>query len=332
MPSPFRLALLAALLLLAGCGGGGGAGGESKSSERRITDANERTVTVPAQPERVVALSEPTLDGLLALGVKPVATTAGRGQSDISTYMAERAAGIPSVGALGRPNLERLASLRPDLILLDGTSTQDDALVDKLGRIAPTVYVSRTGENWRTAFSSLAGVLGLKARGEARLADFDARVAEIKRRLAANAGAKVSVVRWSGIGLPATLLQELAVSRVLKQLGLTRPAGQLRRGPGHSVPVSLENLDQLDGDWLFFASLGAGGSGPGTTPGSAGVKASELAFEIASELRTFRTLRAYRERRVVPVDGSAWTSAGGLLAEHVVLDDVERSLAAGSGG
>ena len=174
---------------MAGCGGGGGAGGEPKRSERRITDANQRSVVVPARPERVAALSEPTLDGLLALGVKPVATTAGRGQSDISTYMAEQAAGIPSVGALGRPHLERLASLEPDLILLDGTSTQDDALVDKLGRIAPTVYVSRTGENWRTAFSSLAGVLGLKARGEARLADFDARVADIKRRLAANAGA-----------------------------------------------------------------------------------------------------------------------------------------------
>ena len=128
------------------------------------------------------------------------------------------------------------------------------------------------------------------------------------------------------------MLQELAVSRVLKQLGLTRPAGQLKPGPGHSVPVSLENLDQLDGDWLFFASLGAGGAGPGSAPGSAGVRASQVALELASETRSFRTLRAYRERRVVPVDGSAWTSAGGLLAEQVVLDDVERSLAAGTGG
>jgi iron complex transport system substrate-binding protein len=323
-PRPAALALVAATLLAAGCGG---AAAETGDSTRRVTGADGRSVEVPAAPKRVVALSEPTLDGLLALGVKPVATTAGRGQGDVSSYLAERAAGIPSVGALGRPNLERLAGLRPDLILLDGTSTQDDALVDKLERIAPTVYVSRTGQSWRSAFSSLAAVVGLKARGAARLAAFDARVAEIKRRLAANAGAKVSVVRWSGIGLPATLLQELAVSRVLKQLGLTRPAGQLKPGPGHSVPVSLENLDQLDGDWLFFASLGAGGAGPGSTPGEAGVRASTAALELASESRSFRTLRAYRARRVVPVDGSAWTSAGGLLAEHVVLDDVERSLA-----
>lgn len=313
---------LIALVVLGGCGGD--TGGERGT--RAYRDAKGQEVRLPDRPRRVIALSEPTLDGALALGVRPIATTSGRGQTGVSQYLVKRAAGIPSVGILGQPNIERIAELGPDLILVDGTSIQDDAILGKLKRIAPTVFVSRTAQDWRTAFAAEAQALGLAARGRSLLAAFDRRAEAIRRRLGASAGATVSVVRWGGVGLPSTILQELAVSRVLRRLGLRRPPLQARRGPGHSVPVSLENLDQLDGDWMFFASLGEGGPSGGAKVGSAGVRASRAALALAERTPGFTALRAHRRRRVVPVDGSAWTSAGGLLAETVVLDDVERTL------
>lgn len=311
-----------AMAALAACGGG-----EAGEGTRPYTDVKGRQVMLPDAPQRIVALSEPTLDGLLALGITPVATTAARAQNGLPPYLADRAVDIPVVGVLGQPKLERVAELEPDLILADGTSIQDEAIVDKLSRIAPTVYVSRTGQDWREAFTALADVVDRTDDGERLLAEFDDRVEDIRGRLGDNAGAQISIVRWNGFGIPALILKELAASRTVTALGLTRPPAQDREGEGHSQPISSENLDHIDGDWVFLGALGDGGASGGVTGEAADVDAARRAIKEAESTPGFTRLRAYRAGRFVPVDGSAWTSAGGYLAEQVVLDDIERTLA-----
>jgi iron complex transport system substrate-binding protein len=327
---PLCLLLLAAAAALSACGGAstGGAGG-GDGGRRTVTDARGTTLTIPAEPQRVVTLSEPTLDGAIALGLKPVGATSGRGQGGVSSYLAASAKGIDSVGVLGQPNIEKVATLRPDLILLDGTAVQDTSVIDKLSRIAPTAYVSRTGQDWRSAFTATADLLGRAGAGRKVLAGYDAKVASVRKALGPHAGAQVSIVRWGGIGLPSVLMKELAAGRVLDDLGLRRPAAQDKQGPGHSVPISLENLDQIDGDWMFLGALGTGSTG-GVADEPADVTAARTALRNARDTPGFTRLRAVREQHVVPVDGSAWTSAGGPLAERVVLDDIARTLAAGA--
>jgi iron complex transport system substrate-binding protein len=324
------LALLvgAATLLLAACGSTGADGADSgPGGSRTITDAKGTRVKIPNNPRRVVTLSEPTLDGALALGLRPIATTSGRGQGGVSSYLARQARGVVSVGVLGQPNIEHVAALKPDLILVDGTAVQDGAVIDKLRHLAPTVYVSKTGQDWRTAFRAQAVALNREQEGAHVLNEFDGRVREVRAALGANAGAQVSVVRWGGIGLPSVLMNELAVGRVLKDLGLTRPPSQDRTGPGHSVPISLENLRQIDGDWIFLGALGTGAVG-GVSDAPADLQAARQAIENARDTPGFTRLKAVREDHVVPVDGSAWTSAGGPIAERVVVDDVARALGA----
>lgn len=330
--TPVRLALLLAALLvalgLAACGssssdsGGGGT--------RSYTDARGSVLKLPAKPQRIVALSEPTLDAAIALGAKPIATTAGRGQGTVSAYLQERAGGIASVGILGQPNIERIAALRPDVILIDGTATPDDSIVAKLQKFAPTVFVSKNGADWKAAFAQTADVLGRRSEGTKLIAAYDDRVEAIRAKLGTNATAEISIVRWGGIGLPAVLKSELAAPRVLADLGLRRPAFQRGRGPGHTVPVSLEKIDALDGDWIFFGALGAGGAGGGVSEVPADIEAANQAIGYAKDTPGFTDLKAFKADHIVPVDGSAWTSAGGYLAEQIVLNDVERTLAGGA--
>jgi iron complex transport system substrate-binding protein len=321
-------ALAALVVASAGCGAGGDAA--VSGATRSYEDVTGHVLTLPARPRRVVALSEPTLDAAIALGVTPVASTLGRGQGTIAHYLQARAGRVQSVGILGQPNLERVARLRPDVILTDGTATLDGATLDKLRRFAPTVVVSRTGEDWRRAFQQTAAILGRTGHADRLLARYDARVAAIKAKLGSNARAQVSIVRWGGIGLPAVLMTELASSRVLADLGLRRPPSQDRKGPGHSVPVSLEQIDRLDGDWMFFGSLGAGGPSGGVSDTPADLASAEKALTLARDTPGFTSLKAYKSHHVVPVDGSVWTSAGGYLAEQTVLDDVQRALAPSS--
>ncbi|WP_026910349.1 iron-siderophore ABC transporter substrate-binding protein [Patulibacter minatonensis] len=326
---PFLLLLaLAAVLGLAACGSSDAGGVEGGT--RSYTDARGTKLELPARPQRIVALSEPTLDAAVALGAKPIATTAGRGQGTIAAYLQQRAGNITSVGILGQPNIERIAALRPDVILIDGTATPDDSIVDKLSKFAPTVFVSKNGADWKQAFVQTADVLGRQDEGKKLTQAYDDRIASIRAKLGKNAGAEISIVRWGGIGLPAVLKSELAAPRVLNDLGLTRPSFQRGRGPGHTVPVSLERIDALDGDWIFFGALGSGGAGGGVSETPADVASAKKAIGYAKDTPGFTDLKAYKAGHVVPVDGSAWTSAGGYLAEQLVLDDIERTLAGGA--
>ena len=72
--------------------------------------------------------------------------------------------------------------------------------------------------------------------------------------------------------------------------------------------------------------LGALGMVDGPSTDDVGVAASEAALARAVETPGFTALAAYQNDRIVPVDGTVWTSAGGPLAAGLVLDDIERAL------
>lgn len=307
-------AVAAGALLLTGCGGDGDddAGG-MESGTRRITDATGREVDVPAAPEKVVALSEPTLDAALALGVEPVGTTAGRGQQGVSSYLADKAGEAQVVATVAEADLEKVAALQPDLILLDET-TAVKGEVAKLESIAPTVVTAKLNEDWKKAFTATADALNKKARAEKLLTGFDADVTAVKGRLGDNAGAVVSVIRWQNKA-PSVVGRGVGhVGSTLTALGLDRPEDQRGVGTGHSEPVSLEKLSTIDGDWLFLGTLGDKADG-------------EKAYAEAKKVPNFGELEAERAGHVVVVQGSAWNSAGGPLAARIVLDDLTKALA-----
>lgn len=318
-------ALLAAAALTAGCSAGA-AGSAEPAAGRVVTDIEGTRVTVPVQPRRVVTLSEPTLDGVLALGVTPVGATTGRGQSTVPNYLAGRAAEVPLLGGVGQPNVEAIARADPDLILVDGTSINNNPpLIELLRRIAPTVYAGYAGGDWRVTFGYVAEALNRAGPGRQVLADYDRHVATVKARLGARLAETYSVVRWQGSSA-SLILKELPAGVALTDLGLRRPPAQDRVGRGHSEPVSLENLAELDADWMFFGTLGGSSVGNADAGGSAGLEGARRALAEAAAVPGFASLRAYRDGRVVLVDGSLWTSTGGPLLMNDIVDDVAEAL------
>lgn len=306
-------ALVLALLTTttAGCGdGGGGEPDSARGAEtRRVTDATGTVVEIPTAPARVVALSEQDLDGALALGVTPVGTVNGRGQSTPPTYLGDRVKGLAVVGDVAKPATDKLVAADPDLILA-GSVTDTQILAD-LRKLAPTVVTYQPETDWKTAFRTLGDVLGRGAAATTWLADYDRRAVAAKARFGANAGARVSIVRWNPQG-PGVMQTGHFASLVTADLGLTRPAAQQEPGYAHSAPLSLENLSTLDGDWLFLGTLNADG---------------KKALDAARANPAYQQLTVVRNNRVVGVDGTVWTSRGGPLAALRVVDDVTTALA-----
>ena len=296
------------------------------SQTRTVTDASGQEVTLPSHPSRVVTLSEPTTDNALALGVTPIGVVSGRGQQTVPNYLVDRAGDIPILGSIGTPNLEAIGAAHPDLILVDGTSVKnnDTETLNALSQIAPVFFTTQKGGDWRETFTLTADALGLADQAETKLAEFDQHVASVSARLkdAGYLDQTYSVVRWQGDSA-GLILKELPAGQALTALGMKRPANQDRDGEGHSEPVSLENIDQIDADWIFFGTLGKSSVNNPSAGGNTGVEASAAALEEAKTTVGFDSLGAVQANHVIPVDGSLWTSTGGYLLMDGIISSIE---------
>lgn len=94
-----------------------------------------------ATPKRIVVLEFSLLDNLNQLGLKPVGvgTSGFLYEGADPDYLESIIAKTPSVGAREAPNLEAIASLKPDLIIGDIDFNQ--AIQAQLEKIAPTILL-----------------------------------------------------------------------------------------------------------------------------------------------------------------------------------------------
>ena len=107
------------------------------------------TTELKKVPKRIVILDNLYGEILDPLHITPVGATTGQADShEFSTLFKKqyKDAKVVSVGWQGSPDLDKIAELKPDLILMTG---EQEDLYDELSEIAPTVgYQINTDENW----------------------------------------------------------------------------------------------------------------------------------------------------------------------------------------
>lgn len=157
--------------------------GENSGETRTVEADYGVTVEVPAAPQRIAVLHPAYVDMALDLGVEPIAVTAlddsRLAELPPDQQAAHDAATNVSSGG-GEIDLEKLASLEPDVIInLTGESGWDQAK-DEFASIAPTVPVdvgSATDLQWTVLAEATDSVEALEAHQEA----FEERVAAIQQ-------------------------------------------------------------------------------------------------------------------------------------------------------
>jgi len=107
------------------------------------------TTELKKAPKRIVILDNLYGEILDPLHITPVGATTGQANSqEFSTLFKKqyKDAKVVSVGWQGSPDLDKIAELKPDLILMTG---EQEDLYEQLSEIAPTVgYQINTDENW----------------------------------------------------------------------------------------------------------------------------------------------------------------------------------------
>ncbi|MFT6985711.1 MAG: ABC-type Fe3+-hydroxamate transport system substrate-binding protein [Psychromonas sp.] len=177
-------------------------------------------------PTRIVALNWDLAEQLLELGVTPLAVA---NIKDYQTWVVKPAIpdAVQDVGTRTEPNLEKLASLKPDLILI--ASPQKDLMV-RLQTIAPVLYYETYNADQDSAaaaienFKNIAGVVGKSTRAEQKLNDMKERFRELKQQLNdAYNGHLPSVVaiRFASQTTIYLYTNQSTTAYAIKQLGLT---------------------------------------------------------------------------------------------------------------
>ncbi|WP_284750380.1 ABC transporter substrate-binding protein [Amycolatopsis sp. RTGN1] len=270
---------------------------------RTVTHALGKT-KLDKKPSRVVVLDSGELDDVLALGITPVGMATNAGQNDVPAYLADRAKGIPAIGGISNLNLEAIAALNPDLIL--GSKLRANDLYPQLSKIAPTVFSIRPGFPWKENLLLIGASLGAETQATGLLNDYQKRANEVKA--AVKGAPKISLLRFHSTGI--RLYGNLSfIGVILKDTGLARPANQ--NIDELAAQISKERIDEADGDWIFYSSLGAGPSADEKAVTSSGLWAG---------------LSAVKAKHAIPVDDSVWFLGLGPIGAMKVLDDLKKYL------
>ncbi|MGH8908544.1 MAG: ABC transporter substrate-binding protein [Egibacteraceae bacterium] len=176
---------LAAMGLIAA--GGGAAARAAEEPRRKTVQDAYGDVEVPVDPRRVVAMDATTFGTLLALGFPPdrIAGVAfGASGAQAHPYLDAFAdlARFPNVGELFEPNLEKIATTDPDLILLLAIPGQDvwRDLHDAIGKLGVPVFAVFNGyttiDEYMRLLADTARAVGLEEIAAQREAALRARV------------------------------------------------------------------------------------------------------------------------------------------------------------
>jgi ferric hydroxamate transport system substrate-binding protein len=185
MMSIFRRAILAALLAMASPAG----------AQTTITDSRG-TQTFDEIPQRVVALSWAVVEQLVELDVPLLAVADPEGYA-LWVVQPALDPGVENVGRRDEPNVERIAELRPDLIVISDDQAE---LAPVLERIAPVVHFTLfsldhdNAEATRSSYLELARLFDREALARERLAGLDAQLADLRGRVESHFGADLPKV------------------------------------------------------------------------------------------------------------------------------------------
>ena len=165
-------------------------GTQSRVSDCRLIEHDLGETEVCGEPQKVVTLSLHMLDLLLSLDRQPVASTMTlnihRGDvfdnpAQQIPYLGDRVTTEPvNLGNDHTPSLEKLAALKPDLII--GEAGRNASQYELLSQIAPTLlWENRTDKGkWQESLRDIANALGHSEKAEAVIQQYEARIADLR--------------------------------------------------------------------------------------------------------------------------------------------------------
>lgn len=280
--------------------------------------------TAPKDPKRVVCIDYATLDMMRLWGVEN--RIVGAAALSSVPFLAPLPEGLPVTGGLKDANLEAIADLKPDLIVITGRLARREK---EIGSVAPVLLVTPDQRNgalasYGTNLLTVASLFGKTDAANALIDEAKARVAAIRGR-AAGKSAAVLMVNEGRIGM---LAPQGRCSMISAEMGFANVVPP-RKGPAPKKDGSksdaealananrktLEDLKRLHPEYVFVLN-----------------KDIAVGRKPATDYRAifgadWDQLPAVKAGRAFELSHAAWyLGEGGPTAMNLMLADVEKAV------
>jgi iron complex transport system substrate-binding protein len=162
------------------------------AAARLVEDQTGRTVNVPENPHRLVSLAPNITEIVYALGLGDELV----GDTDNCDFPPQ-AKDKPHVGTMVNPSLERIVALKPDLTLGTPEANRRET-ADQLERLGIPLYgvTAKTLEGTLASLENLGKILGRTAEARSLLAQMQARIDRVEKRVEGQPKPTVLFVVW----------------------------------------------------------------------------------------------------------------------------------------
>ncbi len=265
-------------------------------------------VTLPETPAKVAALDLGVADMMMALGVTPAAVP----DKLYLDHLQPLAQAAPA-GTLQEPDLEKLAALGPDLIVVaNRTAVKKDAVA----QVAPAIDMTVDGADLigqaKARLAALAALFGRQAEGEALAAALDGKLAALAD---AGRGKGTALVVLTNGPKMSAYGEGSRFGWIYEVTGLPQVEATLKSEANHGDAVSHEFIAQANPDWLFVLDRGAA------------IGADEPSARATLDNKLVRRTSAWKNGHVVylPAD-NVYLAPGGYTALSETLDALTAAL------
>lgn len=216
-----------------------------------VKDDVGRRVTIPKEPQRIISTAPAVTEILFALGL-------GEKVVGVSTFCnyPEEAKTKEKIGTFQSPNIEKILSLKPDLVVATGGVQRQT--VEKLEQLGIPVFVSYPGtlEDVIKSIYTIGRICGAEKNAKDLAFDLKLRVAKVTSKVAkAKSKPKVFFELWHEPLMsagPGSFIDDL-----IKKAGGINIAGSAKS----AYPIfSLEQLVKEDPDIIIGAESSMGGN------------------------------------------------------------------------
>lgn len=265
--------------------------------------------TLPAAPAKVAVLDLGAADTLLALGVTPAAVP-----DKLYLDHLQPLSGAAPVGTLQEPDLEKLAGVAPDLIVVANRSAVKKEAV---AQVAPAIDMTVDGADLiadaKARLTAFAALFGKQAEGEALLAALDGKLAALAE--AGKDKGSALVVLTNGPKMSA-YGEGSRFGWIYEVTGLPQVDATLKAEANHGDAISHEFIAEANPDWLFVLDRGAA------------IGADQPSAKATLDNELVHRTNAWKNGHVVylPAD-NVYLAPGGYTALGETLDALTAALA-----
>ena len=296
-------ALLTALLFLGAC--------QAPTSE---TVAKE-TVTVtdvigeqeiPYQPERVVVYDFGMLDTMNALGLSE--NIIGAATNNVPGYLKDTVSEMENVGTLKEPDMEKLITLAPDLIIISGRLAD---FSEQLQEIAPVLQLSVDQKDyWYSVqhnIQVIADVFGVDA--EPKVTELETEIADLKEKTAAFKEEEALLLLLND-GAISAFSSGSRFGQIFDVFGFTPVNAEIETST-HGQTIGYEGILEINPDILFVID-----------------RSQAIQVDTAENLQLLdnafitKTNAAQNERIIVLSPDLWYLSGGGLESTHLMIEEI----------